>query len=294
MARDCLNYTQGSKSTCHMANKIPKSLAVAAGMGVALGFSASLSRRRKSEAPSEPSDHGLDEHLQHQAQEIKALRAEVDDSARRASAEFAAVERHFADARAELPAAIEAVVIRRVEDLRTRLHSEMRDGTDESLARMDRAIEEKLASRIETIETTLGDQSGAIGSLNRRALETDANLQKLIASVELLCDRVGARPASTLAVEPSFLELPFQAEYKAALQNEPTSPIRFVPAFRPAEKHEKAERPRIRAADSVLSVDTVSVRKNLPIPSAFSHVTVKVALVQHGNHTWIKCLFLNI
>jgi uncharacterized coiled-coil protein SlyX len=223
-----------------MANKILKSLALAAGTGVALGFSASMGRRRNIETPlAQPGDaNGIDAidaiemRLQKQAMEIATLRAEVDASGRRASAEVVDLERRIANTRAELPAAIEATIAPRVAELRTRLQSEMREAAADGLARIDLATDEKVASRIAALETTLADQSTAIGALNRRAIETDTNLQKLIASVERLCDRAGARPAPEAAAEPSFFELPFETQYKAALERDPVEPPRMFASLK--------------------------------------------------------------
>jgi uncharacterized coiled-coil protein SlyX len=219
-----------------MANRILKGLALAAGTGVALGFSASMGRRRNIETPLAASADAdaideMERRLQSQAKEIALLRAEVDESGRRASTEVAALERRFASARAELPAAIEATLNPRVTEMRARLQSEMRETTANGMAQIDRAIDEKLEGRIAALERTLADQSVSIGSLNRRAIESDTNLQKLILAVERLCDRAGARPAPEPepAAEPSLLDLPFQAQYKAALEREPaTTPRMFA------------------------------------------------------------------
>jgi uncharacterized coiled-coil protein SlyX len=224
-----------------MANRIIKGFALAAGAGALLGFSASLGRQRNHvesvDAPPEPrSDTEL--RMEGQSEAIAALRAEVDANSRRASAAFAGFEQRLAAARDELPATIDAVVARHVNELRARLHSEVSEATSASLARIDQAridqaIDEKLANRVTALETSLADQSAAIGSLNRRALETDANLQRLISSVERLCDRAGANlaPPEPLA-NPSFLDLPFQTEYDAALKREPDPTLRMFTAIK--------------------------------------------------------------
>jgi uncharacterized coiled-coil protein SlyX len=213
-----------------MANKTLKSLAIAAGTGVALGFGATLGRQRKNvireeRPPAQPTD--LELRLERQAKEIATLRAHVDESGRRASTELTAFQHRLASARAELPAAIEAFITPRVDELRARLHEELREAADNGLARIDRAIGERIAGRIDAIENTLAEQSTAIGLLNRRAIETDTNLQKLISSVERLCDQASARPAQEPVAEPSFLDLPFQAQYEAALKREPVGPPRI-------------------------------------------------------------------
>lgn len=219
-----------------MANKILKSLALAAGAGAALGFSAGLGRHKNSVLKEEvspvsvqPTDVEL--RIERHSTEIARLRVEVDESGRRASTELARFERRLTSSRAELPAAIEAVVTPRVDELRTRLHADMREATASGLARIDQAIDEKVSSRIAALETTLADQSSAIGVLNRRAIETDSNLQKLISSVERLCDRAGARPAPEPAAEPSFLDLPFQSQFEAALEREPAEPPRIFAVY---------------------------------------------------------------
>ena len=201
-----------------MANKILKGLALAAGTGVALGFSASLGRQRNTETP--PLDD-LKLGLKRQAKEIAAL------------------EQRFAKVSEDLPAAVEAAIAPRVDEVRTRLRAEMREAAAAGLAQIGQAIDVRLAGRMAALETTLGVQSSAIGALNQRALETDASMQKLISAVELLCDRAGARPAPELVAEPSFLDLPFQRQYEAALQREPATPPRmFVPAFQASDARE--------------------------------------------------------
>jgi uncharacterized coiled-coil protein SlyX len=118
--------------------------------------------------------------------------------------------------------------------MRARLQSEMREATANGMARIDQAIDEKLAGRITALETTLADQSATIGSLNQRAIETDTNLQKLILAVERLCDRAGVRPAPVPepSAEPSFIDLPFQAQLKVALEREPAPAPRMFASIK--------------------------------------------------------------
>jgi uncharacterized coiled-coil protein SlyX len=216
-----------------MANRILQSLALAAGAGVALGFSAGLGRQRKVvTANTAPLPSDAETRIAAQAKEISALRAEVEASGQRSAAGLAGFERRLATTRAELPAAIESAVTRRVGELRTHLQDELRQTTEAGLARIDQAIDEKLSGRINALESAVADQSAAIGSMNRRAIETDTNLQRLISSVERLCDRAAPRSVPAPPVEPSFLELPLQAAYKPALEKGPVSPPQMFAAIK--------------------------------------------------------------
>jgi len=51
----------------------------------------------------------------------------------------------------------------RVEDLRVRLQAEMLESVESTLAGFERTIDDKVSSRISTIEKALTDQSAMIG-----------------------------------------------------------------------------------------------------------------------------------
>jgi uncharacterized coiled-coil protein SlyX len=67
------------------------------------------------------------------------------------------------------------------------------------------------AERIGALERAVADQSKTIGGLRNQAAESDANLQRVIAVVERLCERP-APPSSTV--------LPFEAQLAEAVQRD--------------------------------------------------------------------------
>ncbi len=89
------------------------------------------------------------------------------------------------DARPSLQSTIESVLSQRIEDLRLRLHAEMQ----ESLTIFEGAIDNKVSLHVSKVEKALIEQSVVITTLSQRAVDSEVNLQRLIAAVEKLFDR---------------------------------------------------------------------------------------------------------
>jgi hypothetical protein len=132
--------------------------------------------------------------IQQQTKAIEALQAQMSETRQRIAADAALVERRFAEVvKKEDPAIFESMldttISLRVEDLRVRLQAEMLESVEATLTKFERTIDDKVSSRISTIEKTLTDQSAMIAALSQRETESDAHLQQLISSVERLCER---------------------------------------------------------------------------------------------------------
>jgi hypothetical protein len=89
------------------------------------------------------------------------------------------------EARPSLESTITSVLSQRIEDLRLRLHAEMQ----ESLTIFEGAIDNKVSLHVSKVEKALIEQSVVITTLSQRAVDSEVNLQRLIAAVEKLFDR---------------------------------------------------------------------------------------------------------
>ena len=85
--------------------------------------------------------------------------------------------------------------------------------------RIEAQIEARVSERIGVLEKTLAEQSSSIGALRDRAVETDANLQRLIVAIEKLCERSAPAPQA----EQSSAAVPFETRRADAPQREPES-----------------------------------------------------------------------
>lgn len=236
-----------------------KSVAIAAGAGIAVGLCATAAARRVPQREPEssaaddflrieplldrlerietrletaetnpgaaPEAHPLAAELNHrieeQDSELHSLRARLDETERRAAAAIEAVENRLRHMRQELPSLVESHVARQITELE---------------ARIELQVELKVAERIGALERTLADQSAAIGALRDRAVDTDTNLQRLIAAVERLCEQ-NAQPSATV--------LPFEAHLAEAAAREPAADSR-VRVIKEAEP--ESRRPRFPMA----------------------------------------------
>jgi len=204
-----------------------KSFVIAAGAGIAVGLCATTSSRRAprrereraedgllrieplldrlervegrlatAEAPSGgPVDQGeLSRRLNEQQAELQALRLTVEETERQAAAAVRAVESRLREVEQGVPALVESRVASEAQDLERRVESQ---------------LELRISERIGAIERTLAEQSASIGALRDRAVETDANLKRLITAIERLCERTPP---------PSESLLPFEAQMAEAVK----------------------------------------------------------------------------
>jgi hypothetical protein len=193
-----------------MAGKILKGLAIAAGAGLGIKLTASRKRRSENAAPSAQS---VLERLDRIEARMSALETDAGLDQR--------IRQHIAS---EVPAILESILAPRIEDLRTRLHNEAEERMDETLAEFERSVGDAVATRLSVLEKSLVDQSSVITALSQKAIDTDGNLQSLISAVENLCQRTEAPTAK----EPTFLDLPFQAQLDDAMERPAIEATQFV------------------------------------------------------------------
>ena len=234
-----------------MASKIIKGLAVAAGLGLAIGIGSGNRRAEENHMGTKLPDDGPEPGLvaerfdriearmsamesrsrtsagSEAGPEIEALHAQVTEHRKKVAGQVAAIEKRFEMLAREIPAVLESIVGPRVEDLRARLRTEIQQSVSVTLAKFERAINAKLAERIATVEKAVREQSVTVNALSRRAVEADANVQRLVAAVERLCED-GIFDPSALR-EPSFVEqLAQKGQVPPAANRQPAAPVQPI------------------------------------------------------------------
>jgi len=227
-----------------MFGKIFKGIAVAVGVGFAVGVMAGKRSRGDSSARKTPAEafplsepvldrleriesriaagdarpsHAesiaeLDARVERQSKELESLRAKVDEHRQEVTSDLGAVEKRLADVATGVPALIESLVMPRSGDFELRLRAETQQTIRTALTTFERTLEDKVSDRISVIEKAMVDQSAAVASLSQRAIELELILQRLISGVEKLCDRTSASldgMPHSVPKEPSFIDSPF-------------------------------------------------------------------------------------
>lgn len=165
--------------------------------------------------------------IEERESEIEALHEQVAEHRKKVAVQVAAVEKRFEMLAREIPAVLESIVGPRVEDLRANLRTEIQQSVGAALTRFERAVHNKLAERIAIVEKAVREQSVTVNALSRRAVESDANVQRLVAAVERLCTS-GTFDPSELH-EPSFAEqLALKAQANPARKGKPAAPVQPI------------------------------------------------------------------
>ena len=191
-------------------------------------------------APSIPYDltaaiADLERRVEENTRELVLLREHISDAERRAAESVASMQRSVAETRAEIPSMVEKHVAARIDDLRNRFTAQIEQSERRTMEIFEHAIDEKISSRIASIERALGDQAGSIEALTARTVETDNNLQRLVSAIEKLCERaqlIAPSPEQQFAQTPSVQRgrqyenrLPFESQMQDAMRREPVVPI---------------------------------------------------------------------
>ncbi len=158
----------------------------------------------------------LERRVEENTRELGLLRERIAEAEQRMTA---SVQLSVKETRAELPALVEQQVSARVEDLRSRFTAEIEQSQQRTLQIFERTIDEKISSRIGSIEKVLAEQAGSIHALAARSAETDNNLQRLVSAIEKLCERAELNP------RPSETRAPFEDQLHDAMRRDPVVPV---------------------------------------------------------------------
>jgi uncharacterized coiled-coil protein SlyX len=211
-----------------------KTLAIAAGAGVAFGLCTSAGGRRAfhPETLPEPLPEGPRRNaVVYDPIDIGPLLDRLEAIERRF--ESVAVTPAPTAAVAELARRIdaqEAEIIRlremvdvRAGEIQSRLEAEMDERHKRSIETIEKTVEFKVSERIAALEKAFSDQSASIEGLRVRAQESDSNLQRLIVAIERLCERTQLlqSPAPTAAAPaPGPVIVPFATQLEEIQERE--------------------------------------------------------------------------
>ena len=152
---------------------------------------------------------------------IEAMQSQAIE--KHSSAETAVIDRELGEIKKHVPIMLDAMIAPRIAEIREEMQEETKRSVDAALDAFRTSIENKLAARVSTIEKALVDQSGIIATLSERAIESDANLQRLLSAVEKLCERT----------EPRSESRPFETHLNEAMKVPAEAPTRPDSGFRP-------------------------------------------------------------
>jgi hypothetical protein len=200
-------------------------LAFTAGVGLGVGASLVLVSRRRPVRRT-PHDAALLK-LEPLLERLERLEAFVDAAERhpaqpgvtevekRAAATLDLIKSSFEKVRREVPSMIEATVKARVAELEARL----------PVYTADTGVERLIAERMAPIEKVLIDQATLMSSLRVRSEETDVNLQRLIVSIDRLCEVAPVARAQTPPPPPPVPEIPRAAKEPEPEPRKPRVPM---------------------------------------------------------------------
>jgi uncharacterized coiled-coil protein SlyX len=232
-----------------MASKILKGLTAAAGLGLVIGLGSGTRRaeenRMGKELPDDvPESGSLEARLDRiearlgamearaDGEEIETLHTLVSEHRRKVSAQLAVIEKRFDTLAREVPVVLESIVGPRVENLREHLRAEIQQSVTAALTKFERSMNNKVSERIGSVEKAVRDQLVTVSALSRRAVEADANVQRLVAAVERLY--AGGTLNGPVLREPSFLDIPPNGQAKQSARRKsdvPAPPIEFQSGF---------------------------------------------------------------
>lgn len=197
-----------------------KTLAIAAGAGVAFGLctSAGLRRAPRSEAVRRDPVIGDPIDISPLLDRLEAIERRFEAAAEPAPVAVVATLTRRIDAQDAEIGRLREVVNVRTTEIHGRLEAEMEERHKRSLETIEKTVEFRVSERIAALERALGEQSASIEALRARAQETDTNLQRLIVAIERLCERTQVLQAPPPAPAPTPAAGPVIVPFSAHLE----------------------------------------------------------------------------
>ena len=136
----------------------------------------------------------LNSRVEEQSRDLDALHERSIAASHEISSGTASLRKRIEEVTTSLPGLLESIVVARAEDLRLKLRAEVQQSVHGSLASFERAIDEKVSSRISLLEKTMLDHSEAMAELSHRMLEFDVKLQRLMSEIDRVSSREMVKP----------------------------------------------------------------------------------------------------
>ncbi len=210
-----------------MANTLMKGLALTLGGGLAVGLGIKLGQNSAPpQAPMETIDFGpvldriegvenrivvvetalkepgpmvipslqeLEDRVHSQSSEVEALRAAFQRASEVHDSRIDKLGYAVDSLETKLPSLIDQSIKPKFEELHERVQREMQETASQTLEIFADRIQSRVVEKITSIEGDLGRQSEAINDLRDYSLKTDQNLQRLLAGVENLADKINRK-----------------------------------------------------------------------------------------------------
>ena len=152
-----------------------------------------------------PSVQELEDRVHAQSSEVEALRAAIQRATELHDSRIDKLGYSVSTLEAKLPALIEQSMKPKFEEMHERVQREMQETASQTLESFADRIQSRVVEKITSIEGDLGRQSEAINDLRDYSLKTDQNLQRLLAGVENLADKINRKfdaPAEAQRANP--------------------------------------------------------------------------------------------
>jgi hypothetical protein len=182
-----------------------------------------------------PSLLELEDKVRAHDSEVEALRAAIQRAGEKHDARIDDLGYVVSNLQAKLPELIDQSIHPKFEELHERVQREMQETASQTLEMFADRIQSRVVEKITSIEGDLGRQSEAINDLRDYSLKTDQNLQRLLAGVENLADKINRNfEATAESHRPSTAASVALATPVAPPQPKPEMRTVVVPAPEPA------------------------------------------------------------
>jgi hypothetical protein len=171
-----------------------------------------------------PSVQDLEARVNAHTNEVEVLRAAIQRATEKSNARIDELGSAVHGLEAKLPTLIDSSIKPKFEELHERVQREMQETASQTLEVFADRIQARVVEKITSIEGDLTRQSEAINDLRDYSLKTDQNLQRLLAGVENLADKINRKfEAPTDPPRPIASQRPVASSHAEALLA-PTAP----------------------------------------------------------------------
>ena len=140
-----------------------------------------------------PTVQELEARVQAHGTEVEALRAAIQRATEKHDARIDDLGYAVSTLESKIPTLIDQGMKPRFEELHDRVQREMQETASQTLEIFADRIQARVVEKITSIEGDLTRQSEAINDLRDYSLKTDQNLQRLLAGVENLADKINRK-----------------------------------------------------------------------------------------------------
>jgi hypothetical protein len=221
----------------------------------------------------------LEDQVRSQGTELAALRAQILQIDRGHATQMDELSQTVSGLEHRIPELIDESIRPRFEALHERVQREMQETASQTLELFADRIQSRVVEKISAIENDLGRQSQAINALRDSSLKTDESMQKLLAGVESLADKISSKfepPAEAARQTPSprLAEPPMQQPPRRA------GAIVAGPELYPELKPATATAMKEPAVGEVSPVPVSSAPKPIAVASPIPPQATPVQLLQ--------------